>query len=414
MLQSPTNAVAEAAARESYGKLLAWLAWKWRDISAAEDALAEAFATALSHWPREGVPAKPEAWLLTVAKRHLLMMARRRRLEEDPAVSILLPELIQDTSIVPALPDMRLRLLFVCAHPAIDRSMHAALMLQLVLGIDAARIASAYLVSPTALTKRLSRAKAKIRDAGIPFVEPEKSELPSRVESVLEAIYGMYTLNDSTGMDLPRSDLADEALFLARLVADHAENDAEAQGLFALLLYRESRRTSSHEDDECFVPLDEQNPRHWRRELIECAEARLRAAVALKLVGHYQIEAAIQAAHMQSVIDGKKRWLDICQLYEQLLQLGPTIGAHIGHAVSTARANEDPDRGLALLDSIDAGRVVSHQPWWAARAALLAIAGRRDEARAAYARTIALTGDKSTRTWLERRAERLQEPSPNR
>lgn len=400
MHQSPTDAAAEAAARESYGKLLAWLAWKWRDVCAAEDALSEAFAAALKHWPHEGVPAKPEAWLLATAKRQLLMAARRRRLEEDPAVSVLLPELVDSPPGEPPLPDMRLRLLFVCAHPAIDPSMHAALMLQLVLGIDAARIADAFLISPAALSKRLTRAKTKIHDAGIPFAEPERSEQSGRVESVLEAIYGLYTLDESAAMDWRRSDLADEALFLAQLTSVCMTHSAEAQGLCALLMYRESRRSPQRQAELGFIPLDEQDPRLWRQDLIERAEDRLRAAAALNQIGHYQIEAAIQAAHMQSVVDGCKRWREINQLYERLLELGPTIGARIGHAIASARTNEDPAAGLVLLDSIDASRIAAHQPWWAARASLLAMAARHEEAREAYTRAIALSGDESIRTWL--------------
>ena len=401
------HAAAEAAARASYGKLLAWLAWQWRDVCAAEDALSEAFAAALKHWPREGVPVSPEAWLLTAAKRNLLMAARRRRLEEDPAIAILLPNLVEQQVDASAIPDVRLRLLFVCAHPAIDPSMHSALMLQLVLGFDAARIANAFLVSPAALGKRLTRAKKKIRDAGIPFLEPEKSELASRVESVLEAIYGLYAINESAALDSRLSELADEALFLAQLASACMEDNAEAHGLCALLLYRESRQLSQHDADGTFVPLYEQDPQLWQGELIQRAEAHLKEAARLRRLGSYQLEAAIQAAHMQSAVDGKKRWREITQLYEQLLHQGPTIGTQIGYAIALAHSNETPTVGLAVLDSIELSRVCVHQPWWAARASLLSMAERKDEAREAYAKAIVLTCDESIQTWLRRQTERL-------
>ncbi len=400
-------AAAEAAARASYGKLLAWLAWKWRDVCAAEDALSEAFAAALVHWPRQGVPLAPEAWLLTVAKRHLLMAARRRRLEQDPAVSIILPELIAPPAEDLVIPDVRLRLLFVCAHPAIDPSIHAALMLQLVLGLDAPQIASAFLVSPAALAKRLTRAKGKIRDAAIAFAEPEKRELPERVTSVLEAIYGAYSIGEAAVSETRRSDVADEAVFLAGLASDCLPGSAEAHGLCALLLYRESRRFAQRDGQHTFIPLDEQNPKHWRQPMMGDAEAHLGAAVKLGHPGPYQIEAAIQAAHMHGIVQGSTPWREIVGLYERLLQFGPTIGARIGHAIAVAYAGADPSAGLALLDAIDFSRVATHQPWWASRARLLAIAGRKEESAAAYDRAMGLTGDTAIRNWLNHCAERL-------
>jgi RNA polymerase sigma-70 factor (ECF subfamily) len=396
------------AARESYGKLLAWLSWQWRNVSAAEDALAEAFASALSHWPIDGIPDSPEAWLLTTAKRNLLMAARRQRLEDDPRVLMLLPELTVEPTDVKAIPDERLRLLFVCAHPAIDSSIHTALMLQLVLGIDAARIASAFLLSPAALSKRLTRAKAKIRDAGIPFSEPEPGELGSRVGSVLEAIYGAYTANDSTIVDVEAHDLAAEILYLARLLSELIENDAEAYGLYALLLYCESRRLARFDQTGTFVPLDEQIPSLWRNELIHEAEANLSKAINLKQVGPYQIEAAIQAAHMQGVLDRNTPWREIAVLYERLLIMGPTVGAKIGHAIAVARASGNPIRGMELLDAIQTSGVSGHQPWWAARASLLAMMDRKQEAETAYARAVALTRDEAVRAWLKRKCETVR------
>lgn len=397
----PVHSAAETAARQSYGKLLAWLAWQWKDVCAAEDALSDAFVAALKTWPRDGIPHSREAWLLTAAKRNLLMGARRKRLEEDPRVTHLFPDLIDEPKDDQAVSDERLRLLFVCAHPAIDRSMHSALMLQLVLGVDAARIANAFLLSPSALSKRLTRSKSKIRDAGIPFTEPEKMDLPSRIESVLEAIYGAYTINDAR--ESGAEGLAEEALFLAQLVSSQMPEDAEVQGLYALLLFCESRKPARCNPDGIFVPLDEQDPGLWRMDLVLEAESELAHAAKLKQAGPFQIEAAIQAVHMQCVLDGKERRREILYLYERLLELEPTIGARIGHAIATAMATESPGRGVALLDAIEPSRVAAHQPWWAACANLLSAMGRREEANTAYARAIALTNHESVQQWLKRK-----------
>ncbi len=388
------------AARQSYGKLVAWLAWKWRDVCAAEDALSDAFITALKRWPDDGIPHSPEAWLLTAAKRNLLMAARRKRLEGDPQVTLLFPDLRVEPNIDPAIPDQRLRLMFVCAHPAIDRSMHSALMLQLVLGVDAARIANAFLLNPSALSKRLTRAKAKIRDAGIPFVEPETNELPSRIESVLEAIYGAYTITDFIGSDFDIDGLTDEALFLAQLMRGHMPRDAETHGLLALLLFCESRRHARCDAEGKFIPLYEQNHGLWLMELVHAAETALAHAAQLKRVGPYQLEAAIQSVHMQCVFDGAARWPEIRHLYERLLILEPTIGAKIGHAIAVAKSENSPESGLVLLDAIESSRVISHQPWWATRANLLSALGRYEEAEDAYNRAIALTSNESLQKWL--------------
>ena len=393
-------AAAEAAARGSYGRLLAWLAWQWRDLAAAEDALADAFAAALERWPVDGVPAAPDAWLLTAAKRRLLMAARRQRLADDPTLAVLWPDEHAAAPDAAPLPDARLRLLFVCAHPAIDAGLHSALMLQTVLGLDAARIASAFLVKPEAMGKRLVRAKAKIRDAGLRFEEPGPDEWPERLASVLEAIYGAYTLHWGLADDADAGELAGEARFLAELVASQLPDEPEALGLVALLWLCEARRTAR---GDAFRPLHEQDPGAWDALLIAQADAALRRAATQRAPGPFQLEAAIQAAHTQGRIDGRVPWDGITRLYERLLEMAPTVGARIAHAVALAHALPDPAAGLRLLEEIEPQRVAAHQPWWAARAHLLAMADRHADAAAAYGRAIALTVEPRLRAWMAQR-----------
>jgi len=404
------RAAAERAARHHYGRLVAWLAWQWRDIAGAEDALGEAFARALVRWPADGVPQAPQAWLLEVARRELLTAARRRRLAEDPTLRVLFPGDDAAAPEPPAVPDERLRLMFVCAHPAIDAGVRSALMLQVVLGLDAARIASAFLVKPEAMGKRLSRAKAKIKATGIRFDEPEARELPERVAAVLEAVYGAYTLHWGDVDDAARGQLAEEALYLAELVAAHLPREPEALGLAALLGLCEARRGASRDERGAFVALDEQDPARWNAALERRAEEALARAAALGAPGPYQLEACIQSAHMHGRRSGDVPWDAIVTLYTALLALSPSVGARIGHAVATARATDDARAGLRLLESLDPEQVAQHQPWWAARAHLLGLAGRRAEAVDAYGRALALTAQPALRDWLAARMARAAAP----
>ncbi|KPF55085.1 hypothetical protein D621_09070 [beta proteobacterium AAP51] len=407
------TAAAEAAARQAYGRLLSWLAWQWRDIAAAEDALAEALLAALLHWPRAGVPARPEAWLLTAARRQLLKAARHQRVVEDPAVTVLFPDEATPATEPPAVPDARLRLMFVCAHPAIDAPVRSALMLQTVLGIDAARIARACLVAPEAMTKRLVRAKAKIKATGLRFEEPEAAELPQRLAAVLEAIYGACTLDwnedEAAG---PAEALADEALHLARVVVSLLPTQPEALGLLALLELNASRAAARQDAQGLLVPLHLQDVTRWDRQLIASAMAHLRAAAAWQHAGPFQLEAAIQAAHASRQRTGCTPWGDIRALYETLVALHPSMGARIGHALAVAYAVDDASAGLALLAGIDTPQRHTHQPWWAAQAHLLQRAGARDEALAAYERALALSRSPVLRATLAARRRALAGPAP--
>ena len=405
------------AARDSYGRLLASLAYQWRDIAAAEDALAEAFASALTHWPRTGVPRSPEAWLTTAAKRNLLQAARHQRVVLDPAVTILLEQdeaSTDDADRITAIPDERLRLLLVCAHPEIDADVRTPLMLQVVLGLDARQIASALLLKPATLAQRLVRAKARIRDSGLRFELPQAEDLADRCHAVLDAIYGAYTLGwHHTALDSPstQTELASEALFLAELCAKllPAESPAraEALGLLALLRFCEARREAGLSPTGEFIPLDQQDTTAWRAELITQADAALMQAFSLGLGGNsvgvcagpYQLEAAIQSAHCERWRGQKVPWADITRLYEQLLTLAPTTGAQLGHAVAVAES-QGARAGLDLLKSLSADALLNYQPYWVTRGYLLALNGEREETRRAYDHAIGLTENPAIRRYL--------------
>ena len=385
------------AARASFGRLVAWLAREWRDISAAEDALSEAFAKALAVWPTQGVPHSPEGWLMTAAKRNLIDASRRRKLSQDPGLTALLETGVFAVEAAD-IPDHRLRLMWVCAHPAIDPPMRIALMLQTVLGLDAARIAGAFLMTSEAMAKRLTRTKAKIKATGIPFEVPEAEQFSERVPSILEAIYGAYTLRAE--LDSGAESLAEEALYLATLTAAELPENAEALGLRALILFCEARRPGRLDERGNLLPLDRQDPARWNRFQIDEGNETLARAAKLGPLGAFQLEAAIQAAHCSRVLGQPTPWRDIALLYERLLDTAPTVGARLGHAIATAEASGDAEAGLALLEGQASAALACYQPWWATRAYLLRKAGRRAEAADAYREAHALSGDKTLRAYL--------------
>src|SRR5258708_10366686 len=275
-VNAQSHDTAEAVARRSYGKLVAFLTAHTRDVAAAEDALSEAFASALADWPRNGCPSNPEAWLLTMARRKTIDVARRHSYSEGATRALQpLAEGLEVAAGDAEILDRRLALMFVCAHPAIEVGIRAPLMLQVVLGLDAKAIASAFLMSPAAMGKRLVRAKDKIRQAGIPFNVPEREELPSRLETVLDAIYAAFTegWTDPGGTDVVRRDLTEEALFLSRLLAELLPEEPEALGLLALMLHAEARRGARRNPHGEYVPLGEQDPALWDRKMIVEAAA---------------------------------------------------------------------------------------------------------------------------------------------
>lgn len=408
MGESATHAAIEAVARDSYGRLVAYLAARSGDVAGAEDALSEAFGAALQRWPADGVPEKPEAWLLHAARNRLIDAARHAQVRKKTEPLLALAGEAEDVATMPpAFPDERLKLLFVCAHPAIDLAARTPLMLQTALGLDAARIASAFLVSPAAMEQRLVRAKTKIRVAGIPFRVPESPEWEERAAFVLDAIYSAYTAGWESAIDesATHHGLAREAVALGRTLVQLLPNEPEAHGLFALMLHCEARRDARATRDGEFVPLDRQDSALWSRPMIDEAENHLRLASGFKRLGRYQLEAAIQSIHAHRAVSGTIDWAEIALLYEGLVRLAPTIGAQVGRAVALAETG-GVATGLAALEAMAANRTANYQPWWAARAHLLRRLGREAEARDAFERAASLTDDAALRAYLLKQAAR--------
>ena len=410
---------ADAVARRSYGKLVAFLAARTHDVTAAEDALSEAFLSALADWPRNGCPANPEGWLLTVARRKVIDAARRHSTTEAASVELqILAEGLEAAAAESVeIPDRRLALLFTCAHPSIEEGVRAPLMLQVVLGLDAKTIASAFLSSPAAMAKRLVRAKDKIRQAGIPFRVPEREELAGRLDTVLQTIYAAFaegwTGHSGTdgasdgGMDVVRRNLTGEAMFLAKLVTELLPEEPEALGLLALMLHAEARRAARRSAEGEFVPLAEQDPALWDAQMIDEAEALLRRAGMRGMVGRYQLEGALQSAHVHRCQTGVGNWAEVVALYDALFALSGSPVVAINRALAIgelhgARAGLD-----ALPESSADARLAEYQPYWAARADLLARANARGEAWDAYEMAIGLERDGAVRRFLQQRQSAL-------
>lgn len=402
-------AAAEAAARQSYGRLVAVIAARIGDVASAEDALAEAFAQALEQWPRSGVPDNPEGWLVAAARCRGIDVIRRRQTAERSAGHVAL--MAEEAAMKPdhAFPDERLKLIFACAHPAIDRSVRAPLILQCVLGFDAAAIGSAFLVSPATMGQRLVRAKARIRQTGIPFRVPEPNELAERLDAVLEAIYAAFSEGwaDATGEGTRRRNLSEEAVWLARLVAGMMANEPEAISLLALMLFSDARRKARRDADGAFVPLSNQNTSLWDEARISEAEALLRRASGSPGLGRYQLEAAVQAVHAARRSTGRTDWPAIRALYEALVASGGSPVARLNLAVALSRTG-DQARAMTLMAELEmVDGMASYQPYWAARADIAAGLGRRAEAASSYARAIGLETDPAVREFLKRQRDRL-------
>jgi RNA polymerase sigma-70 factor, ECF subfamily len=409
--EEKARAAATRVARDSYGKLVAFLAAPARDVPGAEDALADAFVSALAVWPAQGAPSNPEGWLAKAARRRLIDASRRRRSadEASDALALIDAELKEAASSASSIPDRRLALMFACAHPAIEESIRAPLMLQTILGLDAAAIASAFLVSPAAMGQRLTRAKAKIRLAGVPFKIPEREDLPERLEVALEAIYAAFSHGWAEAFsDDPRGrSLAEEAIWLGRVVVELAPNEPEAMGLLALMLYAHARREARRDAFGRYVPLSEQDTASWDEATIDEAERLLRAASALNAPGRFQLEAAVQSVHAARRLTRRTDWDAIVSLYDALFALtgSPVIAVNRAAAVAHARGAA---AGLKLLEEVGArGGLDGFEPYWVAKADLCARVGDAEEARRAYGLAIGLQTDPAARAFLIERLAAL-------
>ena len=391
----------ERAARLSYGRLVATIAARTGNVAAAADALSDALLRALETWPVRGVPDSPEAWLIAAARNCATDAGRHVRVAAAAEAHLVLLQEERAEMVDAATPDRILNLMFVCAHPAIDARMRTPLMLQLVLGLDARRMAGAFLVPPGTLGQRLTRARAKIEAARIGFALPEPEEMGPRLGHVLDAIYAGYTVgaDGHAAGDVKASALAREAIWLGSLIASQLPREAEAQALIALMLYAEARRAARTDAEGRFVPLEEQNPALWDERLLTDADLALRLAGRSPTLGRYQIEAAIQAAHADRRYGRATDWAAVAALYRGLVALYPTTGAITGLAAALGET-EGPGAALAVLDTADPARAAGYQPWWAVRAHLLRQAGEHRAAATAYDRAIALSSDLAIRDLL--------------
>ncbi|GAA1643367.1 RNA polymerase sigma factor [Actinoplanes couchii] len=403
----PAALAAGRAARESRGRLLALLSAAAGDLTAAEDALADAFEQALRTWPARGIPDNPDGWLLTVARNRLRdrwkSAAARRTVALDPERDSPAYDQQWDFDLI---PDRRLELMLVCAHPAIDRTMHTPLMLDTVLGFTAAQIAVAFAMPTATMATRLVRAKKRIKAAGIPFRLPDRDDLPGRMAAVLEAVYGAYVIDWATTGPQPRT-LPGEAGYLAEILTTLVPGDPEAHGLAALVQFSSARAAARTGAGGRFVPLTEQDTTRWDPDLIGRAHDHLRAAHACGRLGRFQLEAGIQAVHCARARTGTTDWPSLLDLHRLLQTIAPSLGGGVALAAVTAEV-DGAAAGLARLDELLAGAGAAggrFQPARVLRAHLLERLGRIGEAAGAYDSAVDLTHDPRERSHLrERRA----------
>ncbi|MEQ0558859.1 DUF6596 domain-containing protein [Amycolatopsis sp. NEAU-NG30] len=398
----------EAVFREERGLLLAALVRRFGDLDLAEEVTSEAIEAALVHWPAEGVPPKPGAWLMTTARRKAV-----DRLRRDQAYAARLAVLQVEAERAPApppspggdLPDERLQLFFTCAHPALPAEDRTALTLRCLAGLTTAEVARAFLVPSATMGKRIVRAKNRIRALRIPFRVPDTAELPGRLPAVLQVVYSIFTEGyaASSGPDLQRLDLAEEAIRLARILRRLLPAEREVAGLLALMLLIHARRNARTGPDGELVLLDDQDRGRWDRALIEEGAALVVAALTGGPPGLYGVQAAIAALHDEAPDVAGTDWPQIVALYDVLRGLAPSPVVELNHAVAVAM-RDGPEAGLALLDGLAAEpRLREYSPYPAARATLLSRLGRAAEAAAAYRQALALAGTEPERVHLRRR-----------
>ncbi|MFG1838134.1 RNA polymerase sigma factor [Micromonospora sp. NPDC049175] len=396
----------EAVFREERGRLLASLVRRFGDLDLAEEVASEAIEAALTHWPTDGVPSRPGAWLLTTARRRAVDRLRRDRVLAT-RLAVLRAEAERADHAPPAdadrdLPDDRLALFFTCAHPALAAQDRGALTLRFLAGLTTVEVARAFLVPPATMAQRLVRAKRKIRDARIPFRVPGPDELPARLPTVLQAVYSVFTEGyaASSGPDLQRIGLAEEAIRLGRILRRLLPAEREVAGLLGLMLLVHARRDARTGPDGAMVLLDDQDRRRWDHQMIEEGRGLVVVALTGRAPGPYGVQAAIAALHDEAADVASTDWPQVVALYDVLLGLVPSPIVALNRAAAVAM-RDGPEAGLALLDELaDDPRLRGHHPYPAARADLLRRLGRYDEAAAAYRSALTLVGTEPERAYL--------------
>ncbi|MCF0097198.1 RNA polymerase sigma factor [Micromonospora sp. MH99] len=405
----------EAVFREEHGRLLASLVHRFGDLDLAEEVASEAIEAALVHWPVDGVPSRPGAWLLTTARRRAVDRLRRDRVLAT-RLAVLQAEAERADPAPPAdadpdLPDDRLALFFTCAHPALPAQDRGALTLRFLAGLTTAEVARAFLVPHATMAQRLVRAKRKIRDARIPFRVPGVDELPERLPTVLQAVYSVFTEGyaASSGPDLQRTDLAEEAIRLVRILRRLLPGEREVAGLLGLLLLIHARRAARSGPDGAVVLLDDQDRARWDHAMIDEGRALVVVALTGPAPGPYGVQAAIAALHDEAADVAGTDWPQVVALYDVLLGMVPSPIVALNRAAAVAM-RDGPDAGLALLDGLAGDpRLRGYHLYPATRADLLRRLGRRDEAAAAYRDALALVGTEPERAHLLRRLASVSE-----